>query len=215
MGLCKAARCACGIKSETFSVMGDGSETNPYQIETTPVITGLRLGVPSTVFSRNSQYPSPTDGQEAYVTSLDQLHRFIDSSWVVVEQPYTVMSPVPTIGGITVNNGSMFGAYRRAGDSVFYNGRFVFGSTSVVSGGLGPISVPVPIALNNREVGALAIYDASTARIHRLQCDARQVDSGLSLYRTNGITTFAVSGTSPITFAIGDELWWSIRYWAA
>jgi hypothetical protein len=213
VGLCAPSRCGCAIRSNTLIINGAGSPTNPYDIDTAPEATGQYRYVFASSIARAAGLPSPVDGDEANITSANELTRFVDGTWLTVRKSLTAFTPVIT--GVTVGNGTLTGRYSRAGDMVFYNGRFVFGSTSAVPGTISLISVPVPIFGDNRTTGRAGVYDFSTARIFPVLMDARASGPGLSPYNNNGTLTFPVTGTTPVTWAVGDELWWNIRYSAA
>ena len=211
--LCLPRRCGCALRSSTLTVEGNGTAETPYHLDLAVTQVGERLRIVADAAARTAALPSPIDGNEAFLTTPNQLTRYVDGTWQVVGQPIT--SFTPTIGGMTIGNGALTAWYRRVGDSVFYNGRFRFGSTSVASGTIGPISLPVSSVLpSNRVVGEAGLFDFSTNNIHTATVDI-QTATAMNVYRASGVATYFVTSTAPFTWALNDELWWTVRYWAA
>jgi hypothetical protein len=210
--LCLPRRCGCALHSTTLTVAGTGSVESPYHLDLAPTQLGERLRIVADAAARDALLPAPTDGTEAYLTTPNQLTRYVDGAWRIVGQPTTAFTP--TITGITVGNGTLAAWYGRNEDVVSYQGRFIFGTTSVATGTLGPISLPVPSPPSTRQTGEAGLFDNSTAVIHPVTVDVLTATPGLYLERQTGTTTFFVTSTAPFTWAVGDELYWNVDYWA-
>ena len=125
----------------------------------------------------------------------------------------------PTWQNVTVGNGTLTARYTEVNGIVFASGSLVFGSTTAITGNM-YVSTPVDAADKERlAAGTLAqFFDSSANRIYLGSGRANAVGTvRLFTHDTSGADVFltALSGTSPFTWATGDELVWAQTYEAA
>lgn len=167
-------------------------------------------------------FSNPTSGSALNSPSHSAQHANINDAMVQVQTKLgttpsagahvvgeVVTSWTPTIQGLTVGNGTMFGQYAVINDIVFYQVRFIFGSTSAVTGAL---YIEYPFSVQETwlgAVGGVCAYD-----------DANGSDYFGVLYRSSGVrgllstlrsdATHAksdgVDATTPFTWASGDKI---------
>lgn len=111
----------------------------------------------------------------------------------------------PTLTGITVGNGVRTSTYTRIGRTVHYYFRFVFGSTSAVTGAAG-FTLPVaPLApRDNADHYGLVVYsDFGTAQ----SFGPAIYVAGTVFFKHGGPTNVSnLSATAPFTWAVNDAI---------
>ena len=130
---------------------------------------------------------------------------------------YTSYTPT-SAGNWTLGNGTSEGRYIQIGKMVSFFGKFTFGSTSTVTGGI-YISLPVSADTfnNNQVLGVCRYIDAG---VGAFSGQVIQVDStNLVITLNNASTTYLfedyASATKPMTWATGDQVFYSGSYVAA
>jgi hypothetical protein len=145
--------------------------------------------------------PPATDWAEI----LGALHALTDA-WTSFTPVWTSTGTAPAIV-----NGTLDGAYLRAGKFVVYTGRFLAGSSTTFGTGVYSMSVPVTSDSGTRHIGTAIALDNSTP--------ANNNDVGVRPDGTTAIRFYGVGGqisnTVPFTWASSDQLLWSIVYAAA
>lgn len=123
----------------------------------------------------------------------------------VLDAKYTTptdwTSFTPSWTGITVGNGTATGAYFKIGKTVMFRGKFVFGSTSAVTGA---VSFATPTTLSGVNSGSYmncVVLDSGTT-YYSMFCYYG------GIYGTSNATGAAqnLSSTFPITWAVNDEI---------
>jgi hypothetical protein len=120
-------------------------------------------------------------------------------------------SYTPVFTNATTGNGTVSGKYTQIGKTVFFNSRFLFGSTSSFSGTLSctlPVTSVSYTTAYTKVIGHVSIYDTSASAQYNgvaawtsttnFEPDCQIV---ATYVKANGI-----NGTIPITFANGDVL---------
>lgn len=138
----------------------------------------------------------------AVLTETDIIAKLMreDSAWTA----YT-----PTGANLTLGNGTVAGAWARAGRLIHFRASFTLGSTSAV--GTAPtLSIPVAYSSGNElETFSLLLYDASaTTRYHGATSPATTTTA--ALYALNASATYltrtALTATIPFTWATSDVI---------
>jgi len=125
---------------------------------------------------------------------------------------WTWQSYTPTFTNVTTGNGTITGKYIQIGKTVFFYARFVFGSTSAITG---TVSISLPVTSINyttaytKVIGQVSAFDASAAQQYTgvsAWTNTTTVEPDI----TNVSGTYAVSSgitsTIPMTWATGDVL---------
>lgn len=148
-----------------------------------------------------------TDINDAMVQVQTKLGTTPSAGAHVIGKLVTTWTPV--IQNLTVGNGTMFGVYAIVNDLAFYQVRFIFGSTSAITGAL-YIEYPLQVAETwLGAVGGVCAYD-----------DANGSDYFGVIYRSSGVrgllstlrsdSTHAkadgVDAITPFTWASGDKI---------
>jgi hypothetical protein len=162
--------------------------------------------------ARSYALSSPSDGQVSYITEKDNFQVWDGSSWVTIGSNGAWTSYTPTLGNITLGNGTLSFAYSQIGQTVNVRGRVTFGSTTSISG-IATFSLPVtPLSFG---YGAANIVAAS------LNYGAVSVITGTSVvvWAYNSAGTYLArantSATVPNTFTTADTISFSLTYEAA
>jgi len=121
-------------------------------------------------------------------------------------------SYTPSWTNLTVGDGTSTGSYVRIGNTVFFKVRFVFGSTSSITGG---VSVTIPVT-NSVSTGVtdpcnikMIIRDASPAQNYfgtGRHDSATTIVLSQDIVSGTNIIAAALTSTSPITFTTNDIL---------
>lgn len=124
----------------------------------------------------------------------------------------------PTITTVTLGTGGSNSArYVKIGRTVHAAGQIVLGTGGSFTGASVTISVPFTSANTIPQVGTAAGYDSSgSANMHGytfLNNNSAAMVVRLQLGGSSAIT--ALGATTPMTWAVGDILYWAITYEAA
>ena len=120
-----------------------------------------------------------------------------------------IVNFTPTIQNLTVGNGTIFGVYALVNDLCFYQVRFIFGSTSAVTGAL---YIEYPFQVAETWLGAVggqcAYDDASGTDYFGVIYRSSGVRGLLSTLRSDSTHAKAdgVDATTPFTWASGDKI---------
>ena len=132
---------------------------------------------------------------------------------------YTAFTP--TLGGVTLGNGTRNARYTKFNKLVHYFGRFDFGSTSAITG---QITIDLPaaaysagVAADGQPAGWCQFTDAGIATYTGLVL--RISNTSFYLYPQNTAGTYAnlagTSATIPFTWGTNDSFTWNVVYEAA
>jgi hypothetical protein len=122
----------------------------------------------------------------------------------------TKQSYTPTLTGITIGNGTAIGTSTRNGQMVFDEIIVTLGSTSSVTGGVVISSLPVPgLSVELMAIGSVNIHDSGTAFYAAVAMTQSATSISIRLYTTTGAfadNNGTISSTSPMTWAVGDQI---------
>ena len=134
----------------------------------------------------------------------------------------TFTTYTPTFNNLTVGNGTLTGAYCRVNDFVYYYGKIVLGSTTVVGSAV-EINLPINLhstqQLTGQPIGMMTFYDASAALFN--QGDTISVASATTvrvrpyLADQQYLRTGNLTANAPFTWTTGDVMYWNLYYRAA
>lgn len=116
-------------------------------------------------------------------------------------------SYTPTVGAITVGNGTLTGAYVLVGKTVHFRAQFILGSTSAVAADAaiyGPYSTKVAGGNAPAYVGNALYVDVSTSNFYTGFTKGEY----LGYQNTYGY----ISNTIPFTWAVGDIIYVNATY---
>lgn len=216
MGLCLSRSCGCALTSTDLALSGSGTSVDPWVIGFPVSNSQLPMRTFVDNGTRDAALPSPTDGQEVWISSLSQKQRRVSGAWRTIYQGLT--SYTPTILNLTVGaGGTVNGQYWRSEDSVFFAGRATLGTGFSVAGLL-DVSVPVTPAAgfisSRRALGIVTLANANAGQIYIGSAQFNGTGTGLQIFNP-APATFPQSSTSPFTWEAGDEIIWEIAYPAA
>ena len=125
-------------------------------------------------------------------------------------------SYTPTLGGITLGNGSLYAAYCQIGKIVHFRIGFNAGSTTSFSGSM---SLTIPVAAANQQtdtfIGSGYAYDASPGTGQILVVYLATTAGNITINPRRYDTIVAYTSTVPWTWAVSDQLRLSGTYEAA
>jgi hypothetical protein len=124
----------------------------------------------------------------------------------------------PTLQGITIGNGTITASYTRVQKQIHLQVFITFGSTTAVTGTMG-ITLPVTAtsAEVNCSIGTARILDSGTGYFAGHMYLAATTVTYLTALGATGTyaTDLFSSSTVPMTWAVNDQLGFSINYTAA
>lgn len=148
------------------------------------------------------------EGQVIYETDTDSYKGHNGTAWEQIVTLGAWTAYTPTLGGSTLGNGTIAGSYVKAGRTVFWKARFVYGSTSVVAAAT-TMTLPVTsVAVTNiaAPIGNVTLFDTSaTANYLGVARHASTTTTQIRSLGTLSIHT-DLSSASPFTWATGDEM---------
>lgn len=151
------------------------------------------------VCASSATYPNPaTEGMVVIDLALDQKLIYSGSVWVSVGGYGAWSTYTPTLGGITLGNGTVTGRYMRVGRMVTVSIRFVKQSTTTFSGAF---TVSLPVANNASTESAIPLksYDSDQAKNYFGAAVVAASSSTASLYGLDPYTS-----THPFTWVTPD-----------
>lgn len=172
--------------------------------------------------TRDTAIPVPTDGMLAMTGTGSNLRVWIGhgGAWVTIEEYLSGawVAYTPTLVGVTLNNGTLTGAYRKLGREVRFRATLVLGSTSSVSGtiriGLPAMASAAAIAAglgggSFMPIGSALLADASVGTSVRIAATTTMYQTGnecfINVAQVGSFTApTTVNGTNPFTSATGD-----------
>jgi len=120
----------------------------------------------------------------------------------------------PTTSGITIGNGTLVAKYTKLGKTVNFNLKFVFGSTSAITGT--PVFSPPVAAADTHNALQAIVEDSGTALLCAI---ATLVAGNIYVYAAGAATSYVsqtnMSATVPMTWAAGDVLYINGTYQAS
>jgi hypothetical protein len=126
-------------------------------------------------------------------------------------------SYTPTLGGFTLGNGTLTGAYLKVGRMVMVRVKFIFGSTSGTANFM-TISLPsVAAAANQSEIfgGNVLLVDSGGSRYMGAVINGTS-SSNVEILAVNTAGTYAtvpaIQATVPFTWSTNDEVFLRLTY---
>lgn len=139
---------------------------------------------------------------------LDQIAALTAAGWTPYTPTWTGSSSNPAIG-----DGAIVGAYRQVpgSDLIITTGRILIGSTTTPGSGRWIVSLPVNAAAATVGSGSATVYDASVSTGGRPATCWFNSAADLRFMSTGG----DLGAASPLTWATGDQIRWTMLYEAA
>lgn len=149
------------------------------------------------------------DEYEAVADKIDDLSTSVDDDWV---------DWTPTLTNLTLGNGSVLAQYKQIGFTVWWNFKFILGSTSAV-GNTPSFTPPVATASDGYaatqdQVGSGQLIDTGTANREAAVLWSTSTSFQVWSYSTTGVIT-GITSTVPHTWATTDVITLSGFYRAA
>ena len=218
MALCAPRQCGCAIQSSTLSIEGSGTGDDPWIIE--QALAGDELPVYSFAdeTDRDLSLPSPSEGQQAWIRSLDTLQFYDGTDWLVLEEPWQDYTPTLGGSGWSLGAGTADGRFKRIGKLVHFHVLFVFGAGMTAS--TSP-TCTLPLTAATTGPG----FDSQSGNRNAVQSSYSQAGvaySGMVYFDNtttlvlqqlavmgNNVRGELVTSTEPFTWASGDviNLW--------
>lgn len=117
--------------------------------------------------------------------------------------PYT-----PTVGGMTLGNGTASGWFRR--DGTLLVASFIVTAGTTTAGGAGAWTVSLPSGMTSaagrNQWGAGNLYDSSAGQLWDVRWRTLPSVTTFDAYTGDGAGSAALAGAAPITIGTGDLL---------
>jgi hypothetical protein len=162
--------------------------------------------------SHAQQHADINDAMEAVQTKLAIGNTVIGT--------YTAYTPT-FVSGVTVGNGVFTAQYGRVNDFVHYYGKFVFGSTSAITGAV-TLSLPIAVStgfVSTNVFGNTILQDVSSGVLYNGVARGATLSTTVALKCFAAYSTYAfeasISSTVPMTWASPDIMFWNLYYEAA
>ena len=207
MPLCGPERSACSFRSidSTVRVSGSGASGDPWRIDT---YAGAATESPDTRPALADRFT----GMKVWTTDTERLFMWDGTVWRILEEP--LQSHTPTLTNLNVGAGTISCHYRRTYREVNIWTRIRLGvGFSFTAGGInGTLPVNADNTMTRWSDGKASIYQASSSFDNfPAAADVHASAPGTwQFYSTNG--AFAITSTNPITWAVGDEMRFHLRY---
>jgi hypothetical protein len=161
--------------------------------------------------------PTSTDLVKDGATAIEALGDAVDSTVFGLGVSGAWTAYTPTFTNLTVGNGTLTARYKQLGKTIIAQVRFVFGSTSSITGAPVRITLPVTAQSANETSYPMYILDSGVADyIGRAQLYATTY---LEMYAINASSTYGAlssfSGTVPMTWTTNDKFTINFVYEAA
>lgn len=207
--------------------MGANAQTSVPTFSSGQILTAqqqndsARTGIPvfATTTTRDGGFGGAgektlAEGQFAYLEVAPKRFQIYDGTgwqdWFINSDPYT-----PTWTNLTVGNGTVTARYVAIGMFVYAQIKFVFGTTSSITGS---VSVSLPntanTSFNNGFIGQVRFLDANVGYYSGTVQQASGTTAEIIVARTDG--TYAldsqISATIPYTWVSTDTMWISMMY---
>ena len=134
----------------------------------------------------------------------------------------TYTAYTPTLGQITIGNGTIETSYCRVNNFVHYLGKITFGSTTSITGANGnftlPLTADVPATNVSYAMGKCFFYDVSSGSFYPgtiAMANSTTVYGGITTASGSYTQWGGWSSTAPFTWATGDYMTLNITYKAA
>jgi hypothetical protein len=171
--------------------------------------------------ARGSAIPTPVEGMYTHLNDTDTLQYWDGSAWVnrIPAEPAAWTAYTPTLGNLTIGNGTIVFRYAQIGKTVHVQGSITLGSTSVFTDLLS-FSLPVSSSSNTQvrthlgsaylEDNAVAAYTAMIRKVSDTEADFFALNSSGTY-----VTGIPMIGNVPFDWATGDFIRFTITYEAA
>jgi len=159
----------------------------------------------ATSAARDAAITAPVEGMVAHRNDTNQLTAYSGSAWCGTGPVSGVsIAFVPGLAGITIGNGTVVGSYVKLGRWVTWRGRLTFGSTTIVTGGIG-FGLPDTSESLGVDGSSWAVAFDSSANA-RYMLAAFSVSTTSIVFATTASPWVTTSATVPFTWANGDVL---------
>ncbi len=171
--------------------------------------------------ARSAALPTPLDGMLTYLEDSDTYESYTAGDWVTVADGtgWTTFTPSWN-SGLTVGNGTYaYAKFKKIGKTIDIQIRFVFGSTSAMTGDL---QLETTLAMSrtslNQPVLAYVLFrdDSANGMSQGLVLPSQSSRQRVVLRANNASGTYLsqtnLSSTVPWTWATNDEVQYSARY---
>jgi hypothetical protein len=133
---------------------------------------------------------------------MDKATRLLAAPWDTYTPTWTTTGTAPAL-----NNGTLVGAARLVGTTLFLRGQLTFGSST--TGGTGDFTFPLPFGCAGVTAQAqlipLVVYDTGVARYE----GHARVEAGGTTFVLHVLTGGSVTSTVPMTWGNGDSAAWN------
>lgn len=157
-----------------------------------------------------SSVVNPYDGLLATVRDTNYIYQYDGAAWVGVGIPgldsaWTAYTPVWTASSTAPNigNGTVTGAYKKIGKTVFFRIKVAPGSTTTFGNGNYSLTLPTGLAVADEQVASAIFRDNDVATEY--PCVA-WLQSGTSVLHIVYGAGVKVGNATPVTWANGDRL---------
>jgi hypothetical protein len=216
MALCGPNRCGCALRSTSLSISGDGSTTNPWNIESLLGAFEGRFYEFASNAERDAQLPpgSVSEGDVAYIRDApNRLMYYEGTTWLTVSSEPTDWTP--SLTGVTTTSGTLLGRYAFVGmRTIRVVMKFTLGASSAVTG-TAYSSLPWPAAHSvELEQGNVTFSDATGARSYGRTAANGNASVILLPYQVVGIYIAGTVTTAniPFTWAVNDQIRMDLTY---
>lgn len=170
--------------------------------------------------SRTAAIPVPVEGMITYLEFDNTYQYWSGAAWVTVADGTGWTTFTPTWSGLTTGNGTYaYSKYKVIGKTAFIGVRFIFGSTSAITGNL-EMDLPTNLRRNTSEAPSLAtgiFRDQSLSAFSQAIVIPSPSSRQTFLLRANNasgtyLTSTNLSSTIPFTWAVNDEISFSATH---
>jgi hypothetical protein len=160
----------------------------------------------SNAAARTAAITSPVEGQMTYLLDVDRYDSWSGSAWIQVITPGAWIAYTPTLGNLTIGNGTVTARYTRIGRTVFANIAIVFGSTTAITGGL-TVGLPLTRVTGNWGNTTIQYEDTGTITYPGF---AFENPTNIQLLGMRASVAYVdqinLSSTIPFTWTTGDKI---------
>jgi hypothetical protein len=178
-------------------------------------ISNVSNGLRSGVCTSTTRPATPYEGQMIYETDTDKMLVWTGSAWLYTTPPqttepgaWTTFTPTFKFGTTAAATSSIYGFYTIIGKLLILQAGFV--SSGSQGSGSWTFTFPSPLEINEgrtyQRVGVVYVYDASPAVQYSGIPYVSANDGTIVAAFSQSNSGTALSNTSPMTWAVNDEL---------
>lgn len=170
--------------------------------------------------ARGSAIATPVEGMLTFLEDSDIYQSYTAGAWVTVADGTGYTTFTPTWSGLTTGNGTYaYSKYKVIGKTAFIGVRFIFGSTSAITGNL-EMDLPTNLRRTTSDAPSLAtgiFRDQSISAFSQAVVIPSPSSRQTFLLRANNasgtyLTSTNLSSTIPFTWAVNDEISFSATH---